>query len=96
MAGADICHGCAGRKVQRLGRLFLLCVVCRGRGWVGGEDPGPWPEPDSPPPVWEDPRWLDPMVAAAFACRYCLGNGSVQHVDRGRKLMVTMPCACGA
>ncbi|MEV0203556.1 hypothetical protein, partial [Nonomuraea sp. NPDC050691] len=81
---------------QRLGRLSLACVVCRGRGWVGGgADPARRPEPpDRPPPVWEDPRWLDPMVAAASACRYCLGNGSVQHVDRDRGVMVTMACAC--
>ncbi|NUW39211.1 hypothetical protein [Nonomuraea rhodomycinica] len=99
MTGRDLCYKCSGRRVQRLGRIFLLCVACRGLGWVGGDDDDEEPELEAPelaetPPVWEDPRWLDPMVAAAFTCRYCLGHGAVQHIDRRRGLIFARRCPC--
>lgn len=86
------CPECHGKRGTRLGRLFLACIICGGRGIVGGEDePG---EP-KPPPVWESPRWADPTIAWALPCRYCLGAGQVTSVNHATRTMTTTPCtAC--
>jgi len=94
-----VCPECEGRRGRELGPLFLACQFCGGRGWVGGvhepAEAGQEP-PDGPPPVWEDRRWDDPLVASTFACRYCLGSGQVSHVDRERRTLVTVSCVCPA
>lgn len=91
------CPQCQGRKGQRYGALFLACPFCQGRGWVGGEhepaEQAPEP-PDGPPPVWQDRRWRDPVVAEALGCPYCFGSGQVTHVDRERGALVTVACSC--
>ncbi|MET7462844.1 hypothetical protein [Nonomuraea sp. NPDC005501] len=98
MTGPMMCPECGGHRGHRLGGLFLACMLCHGRGWVsGGREPEERPRPVyEPPPVWEDPRWLDPMVAGAFPCRYCLGCGTVSHVNRDRGILVTLACTCAS
>ncbi|MDA0632325.1 hypothetical protein OUY22_02780 [Nonomuraea sp. MCN248] len=91
------CPDCAGSGTERLAGLRLACRFCAGRGWVGGAhepaERAPRP-PEGPPPVWEDPRWRDPLVTAAFPCRRCLGAGTVTSVDRERGALGTAACAC--
>ncbi|MGN9783071.1 hypothetical protein ACTMTF_16685 [Nonomuraea sp. ZG12] len=99
MSDPITCPECEGRRGQRLGRMFLTCRFCQGRGWVGGahepaeRDQNP---PPVQPPAWEHKAWADPVVAAALPCRYCLGARSVAHVDEdsGTLLMAAFPgCA---
>lgn len=97
MSDPITCPECGGKRGQRLGRLFLACRFCQGRGQVGGEhEPAePCPPPSGPPPVWENPRWQTDPATAVLGCRWCLGARTVTSVDRETRTMTTTPCtAC--
>ncbi|MFI6802797.1 hypothetical protein [Streptosporangium canum] len=82
---------------RRLGWLRIACAFCGGLGWVGGEhEPAErgQGEPPPRPPAWEHRIWSEPAVAAALACRYCLGSGTVAHLNETTRTLVTVPCRC--
>ncbi|MEV0597613.1 hypothetical protein [Nonomuraea cavernae] len=90
MTDSITCPECDVRRGMQLGRLFLACRFCQGRGWVGAEhEPGPPPER---PPAWEHAVWSDPAVASAMPCRYSMGTQSVAHVDEESRSLAIMAC----
>jgi hypothetical protein len=76
--------------------MFLACRFCGGLGWVGGSNEpaerGDQPPPAGPPPAWEHKVWMDPVVAAALPCRYCLGAKVVSTIDDEAGTLVSAPC----
>ncbi|WP_327587022.1 hypothetical protein OHA25_08425 [Nonomuraea sp. NBC_00507] len=91
------CPECEGKRGQQLGPLFLACLFCGGRGWVGAdnEPAEACQKPPPPPPTATDHKvWTDPYIAAAFPCRMCFGSKQVTHVDEDSGVLMTSTCPC--
>lgn len=85
------CPECDGQRGQQLGSLFLACLFCHGRGWVGGEHE---PAEERPPPP-RTPAWGHPAAAASGLCGHCLGARTVLRLGGGESRATavrTAPC----
>ncbi|MEV0382392.1 hypothetical protein [Nonomuraea sp. NPDC050643] len=93
------CPACQGRRGEWFVDLFLACRFCSGLGWVGGDNE-PLERCEKPPPpeptASDHKVWSDPLIAAAFPCRLCLGSRQVAHLDKEAGTLVTVPCQCVA
>jgi RecJ-like exonuclease len=96
MTESMTCPECEGARGHRIGRLFLACPFCAGRGTVGGahEPVDRLPPPSAPLSVAEHRVWRDPAVAGYRSCRYCLGVGHLAHVDETTRTLSAAPCPC--
>lgn len=96
------CPDCGGSGEQTFGPLTVLCIFCRGCGYVGDDnEPAERNEPADFDPYSGDaaPVWDQPAVEAMPGCLQCFGTGKVVNVGDIRRpdRLSESPCpACAA
>jgi hypothetical protein len=91
------CPDCGGSGERPFGPLTVLCLFCRGRGYVGDDnEPAEDNEPSDFDPYAErsGPLGEDPASAGLTGCPACLGARTVVNVGDIRRpsTLVVAPC----
>lgn len=92
------CPECEGTGQQAIGPLRMVCMFCRGLGYVGDDNE---PAEDNREPSGPmRPIWEEPAVRTIAVCHMCLGAGKVVNLGGTGEptgKMIEMPCpACSA
>lgn len=90
------CPDCSGSGEQPFGPLTVLCMFCRGQGYVGGDnEPAEDNEPADFNPYGRAPRLAgDEPGAGIPGCPACFGTGKVVNVGDIRRPTTLTESAC--
>jgi DnaJ-class molecular chaperone len=90
------CPDCEGSGEKLFGPLTVLCIFCRGRGYVGDDNE---PAEDNEPADFDPYATRQPLAgnepgAGVPGCPACLGAGKVVNVGDVRRptTLVEVPC----